>query len=85
MFGGVPESNNPLPSDILGQKCMCVNSTCVPMDIVETCDFIIGEDITAELDLYTQIIENENRRKRQTEDIWNTIDFNPEDPTDQVG
>ncbi|XP_045190136.2 uncharacterized protein LOC123547250 [Mercenaria mercenaria] len=84
LFGGVQESDNSLPSELLGTKCACTNLTCTPTDIVETCDFISGVDITADLELYTQIIEVQTRRRRQTENVWDNIDYDPENPTGQL-
>lgn len=38
------------------------------------CGFTSGTDITDQLDVYKQQTINQNREKRQANDIWDTID-----------
>lgn len=79
--GTEPEYFVERPSDEL---CLCNSSVCQSTGMAELCHIITGKEITNQLDIYIQERSLQSRSKRQVEDDWSVIDYDPGLPDEQV-
>lgn len=64
--------------------CLCSNNTCQKTGEAQLCNMVIGEEITNDIQDYIQESSIARRSKRQAEDDWSAIDYDPNTSNEEV-